>query len=323
MARRGSRHDVVDDGWAIEDPAQADAGTASNTQVGAQVGAQAQQSSAAPSYAAHRQVSPNIIRRPTFTGRRETEFEQAHATMIRERLASHTRMNMRAASPSHDAPHITTIDRQFGEAVLANPRLEMLSDGGGPQAAAYRILRHRLISLGSPQVIVVSSPVADDAKSPTAVNLSLALGEYRRARVLLVEADFSKPTLADLLGIKPTRCFAEQLLEHKDQSYLGWEVDVLSPNELHVMSLSEQSDSLRLDAPAFATAMRQMRMAGYDHVVVDAPPVLGSAEVNVVQDSADGVVLCTRRGKTHGRELRECAGQLLPGSILGMILHED
>jgi len=42
-----------------------------------------------------------------------------------------------------------------------------------------------------------------------------------------------------------------------------------------------------LDAPAFAIAMERLRQAGYDHIVVDAPPVLGSADVNLMTDAAD------------------------------------
>ncbi len=309
----------MEDGWGIEDPAAAYDGGAASTRAGAGT------ESAQPSHSARRRVSPNVIRRPTFAGRPATEFEQAHATMIRERLASpSTKMVVTAKPEQEQGPsHVNVVHHQTADVTLSDERLPMLSARDGEEAAAYRILRHRLVGLGSPQVIVVSSPREDDKKSPCAVNLALALGEYRRARVLLVEADFAKPALAEMLGFEPTHCFAEQLLEHKEKSYMGWDVDALLPSGIQIMALSGERDSSLLDAPAFSLAMRQMRMAGYDHIVVDAPPVLGSAEVNVVQDAADGVVLSTRRGKTRGRELRECAGQLIPGSILGMVMHED
>jgi len=317
--RRTRRHGAVEDGWAIEDPAHANAGAASapSSDGGTE--------SSVPSQSARRRVSPNVIRRPTFSGMPASDFEHAHATMIRERLASPSNKMIVAEPAELDqaAPHINATAHLISEEVSQDERLFMLSASDGEEAAAYRILRHRLIGLGSPQVIVVSSPREDEKKSICAANLAFALGEYRRARVLLVEADFSKPALAQMLGFEPTGCFAEQLLEHKDKPYLGWNIDTLQPTGVQVMALSGERDSTLLDAPAFSAAMRQLRASGYDHIVVDAPPVLGSAEVNVVQDAADGVVLSTRRGKTKGKELRECAGQLIPGSILGMVLHED
>lgn len=314
-----TRQHGVEDGWGLDDPADAYAGVdldPSTRHGGTESGT--------PSYQSNRRLSPNIIRR-SGSVRPASEFEQAHATMIRERLAAPSNKMIVPPKPEldHQAPHLSVTPHSLAEVVTGDERLVMMSAPDGPAAAAYRILRHRLITLGSPQVIVVSSPRADDNKSPSAVNLALALGEYRRARVLLVEADFAKPQLAEMLGIEPTRCFAEQLLEHKEKPYLGWSVDMLQPFGLQVMALSGQRDSSMLDAPAFSLAMRQMRMTGYDHVVVDAPPVLGSAEVNVVQDAADGVLLSTRRGRSRGKELRACAEQLIPGSILGMILHED
>ncbi|MEZ4366436.1 MAG: hypothetical protein R2939_09135 [Kofleriaceae bacterium] len=67
-----------------------------------------------------------------------------------------------------------------------------------------------------------------------------------------------------------------------------------------------------LDAPAFAIAMDRLRLAGYDHIVVDTPPVLGGAEVNLIQDAVDGVVLALRARTSTARDLRRAVEQLSP-----------
>ncbi|MEM9494135.1 MAG: hypothetical protein AAGC55_33625, partial [Myxococcota bacterium] len=77
-----------------------------------------------------------------------------------------------------------------------------------------------------------------------------------------------------------------------------------------------------LDAPAFAIAMERLRMADYDHIVIDAPAVLGSAEVNLIQDAADGVLLTAKARTTTARELRMAVEQLSPTKVIGSILLE-
>jgi Mrp family chromosome partitioning ATPase len=74
-----------------------------------------------------------------------------------------------------------------------------------------------------------------------------------------------------------------------------------------------------LDTVAFAGAMEALRRSAYDHVVVDTPAVLGSAEVNIVSDSVDGVLLTTWSGRSRARELRETIAQLTARKILGVI----
>ena len=65
-----------------------------------------------------------------------------------------------------------------------------------------------------------------------------------------------------------------------------------------------------------------MRLGGYDHIVVDAPPVLGSADVNLMADSADGVVLALRARRSTTRDLRRAIDQIGQSKIAGTVLVE-
>lgn len=215
-------------------------------------------------------------------------------------------------------PHTLDHDR------LADERLVMLREPDSERSAAYRVLRHRLISQYAPQVLVVSSPIAQERKTTCALNLALALGEHRRARVLLLEANFNAPAVAHILGIQPAACFSNQVTLHQTDSTEPWYVEEILPSGLHVLAVDPNArKTSRLDARAFSTAVRQFRMAGYDHLIIDAPPVLRSAEVNVLQEPADGVLMCARKGRSTSKQLRASIEQLLPNSVLGVVLTED
>jgi Mrp family chromosome partitioning ATPase len=201
-------------------------------------------------------------------------------------------------------------------------RLILLREPDSARAASFRVMRHRLQERGDPRIIVVTSARAGEGKTTCAVNLALALGECGRARVLLVEANLRTPSLAPLFGFMPPECFSAQLARHKDKPEDAWSVvEVYSPS-LHVLAVKPDHGGGRplLDGPAFRIAIEMLAQAGYDYIVVDTPPVLGNADVNLVEDSADGVLFVALSATTPARALRQAVEQLQPGKLLGITL---
>jgi Mrp family chromosome partitioning ATPase len=189
------------------------------------------------------------------------------------------------------------------------------------RAAQFRVLRHHMLAAGRPQVIVVTSPGPGEGKTTTAVNLALALAECNRAKVLLVETHLRRPQLASVFAFVPPWCFAEQLAAHRHQPLLPWGLIDIPQLWLHVAAVNPKPEHAQLlDAPAFAIAMERLRLGGYDHIVIDAPPVQGTAEVNLLQDAADGVVMVTRARRTTRRQLRTAIEQISPRKVLGTVM---
>jgi Mrp family chromosome partitioning ATPase len=200
-------------------------------------------------------------------------------------------------------------------------RLVMVREPDSARAASFRVLRHRLQERGDPRVIAVTSPGPREGKTTCAVNLALALGECGRAKVLLVEANLRSPALAALFGFLPPECFSTQLARHKDKPLDAWSVvEVFSPS-LHVLAVKPDADARPLlDGPAFSLALEMLRQANYDYIVIDTPPVLGAADVNLVEDVADGVLFTAWSRETSGRRLRQAIEQLAPAKLLGLAL---
>ena len=63
-----------------------------------------------------------------------------------------------------------------------------------------------------------------------------------------------------------------------------------------------------------------LSQAGYDYIVVDTPPVLGAADVNVIEESADGVIFTAWARQTSSRTLQRAIEQLAPAKLLGVTL---
>jgi Mrp family chromosome partitioning ATPase len=226
----------------------------------------------------------------------------------------------RAIVPGTEPPEIGLTQHHLPDE-SPDPRLALVIDPDSERSAAFRVLRHHLLEVGRPQCVVVSSPQAGDGKTTVALNLALALAECGRARVLLVETHVRRPQLAEVFKFVPPWCFAEQLAAHRHQPMLPWSLIDIPQLWLHVAAINPRIEKTQLlDAPAFGIAMDRLRLGGYDHIVVDAPPVLGSADVNLMADAADAVVLALRARHTTTRDLRRSIDQLGATKIAGTVL---
>jgi Mrp family chromosome partitioning ATPase len=226
----------------------------------------------------------------------------------------------KAISPAGAAPEIGLTQHHLPEGETLDPRLVLVSDPDSERAASFRVLRHHLLELGRPQVIVVSSARHGDGKTTTAINLALALAECGRAKVLLAEAHLRRPQIGSAVKLIPPWCFAEQLAAHRNQPMLPWSLVEIPQLWLHVAAVNPRIEKTQLlDAPAFAIAMERLRMV-YDHIVIDAPPVLGSADVNLMSDAADAVVLAVRAKRTTTREVRKAIDQVGASKVVGTVL---
>lgn len=202
-----------------------------------------------------------------------------------------------------------------------DPRLILVREPDSARAASFRVLRHRLSERGDPRVLCVTSPGPRDGKTTCAANLALALSEFGRARVLLVEANLRTPQIAVLFGFLPPECFSMQLQRHRERPLDPWSVVECFSPALHVLAVKPgEPNRPLLDATAVQIAREMLSRAGYDYIVFDTPPVLGSADVNLIEDYVDGIILTVRSGRTEGRDLRAAVEQLSPRKLLGVSL---
>jgi Mrp family chromosome partitioning ATPase len=245
------------------------------------------------------------------------------AVVFGKALVSHERSHAPKIVPAGPPPEVGLTQHSLPADERPDSRLSMLIDPDSERAAAFRVLRHHLLELGRPQVVIVSSAQAGEGKTTTAMNLALALAECGRAKVLLAETHVRRPQLANAFRLVPPWCFAEQLAAHRNQPMLPWSLVEIPQLWLHVAAINPRIEKTQLlDAPAFAIAMERLRLAGYEHIVIDAPPVLGSADVNLMADAADAVLFTVRAQVSTTRDLRRAIDQIGAAKIAGTVLVE-
>ena len=147
------------------------------------------------------------------------------------------------------------------------------------------------------RVIQVTSPLPGDGKSTLASNLAVAIAQTEK-RVLLIDADFRKPTIHSLFGREKYTAvgLAELVRGEADLTDEDVSTDI---RNLFVLSCGDRPEnpSELLTGPNFVATLEMLR-ARFDYVILDTPPILVVTDPIAIAARVDAVlmVLRLRRG---------------------------
>ncbi len=213
------------------------------------------------------------------------------------------------ASPRLETPLTSLLQSQFQG-----------SDSLEPVQEAYRALRTRLLRLRSAQglrSIVVTSAVQGEGKTLTSFNLAMCCAQLHDMRVLLVDTDIRSHGLTRLIGspegpglseILSGTCTPEKAILSTDLPNLQ-----ILPGGRPTMPPAELLASKRFQEFVGWCTER------FKLVLLDAPPVLNLADVEIITAGCDGVLMVVRAQKTRRDVLQKSARQLDPKKLLGVI----
>ncbi len=198
-----------------------------------------------------------------------------------------------------------------------------LDKGHTGYAEAMRTVRTgiALSGLDEPyRTVMVTSSVAGEGKTTTAINLALAFS--RMERVLLVEADMRRPGVTKQLELPRARAGLSELVSGNARlqdavvpmQKLGIDIigaGVIPPNPLELLS-----------SPRFAELLENLGKE-YDRVVVDCPPLLPVSDARVISTCVDSVVYVVKADATSVNKVRVGLGHLaqLRTPVTGIVLN--
>lgn len=157
------------------------------------------------------------------------------------------------------------------------------------------------------QIILVTSSLGAEGKSTVAMNLALAFAQGER--VLLLDADMRRPSVARNLNLDRSQPGLSELLAK--QASIEDCVTTLEEYKLDVLKTGMiPPDPLRLlSSGAVSELMKELR-GTYDRVIIDGPPILPVSDSAVLSTHADSLVYVIKSDATSVRQIKNGLGQL-------------
>ena len=183
----------------------------------------------------------------------------------------------------------------------------------------FRSLRTRLNHMQSQQnlrSIVVTSASPAEGKTFTAVNLALAQAQLEQP-VLLADLDLRRPVIHSLLQCDRSPGFsdfllAERTLEECVKRVEGTNLYVLPAgsqvrNPLELLNMRNVKRTL--------DGLRQI----FNWMILDTPPLLFSADANLLSTLTDGTIIVVRIGSTTYDSVIRAIQSLCENNVLGIV----
>jgi capsular exopolysaccharide synthesis family protein len=183
-----------------------------------------------------------------------------------------------------------------------------------------RVVRTRLLEVirtRKVKTLLVTSAIPSEGKTVLSVNLAFALSQLEGVRVLLVDADLRKPTIAQFLKMNAEKGLSTFLQGKCEFDEICWQI---TPSLDVCPTLTMAQDTAEALHGSRMQAFLKLATDSHDIVIIDAAPLLPVADTQVLAPLLDGAVLAVRANQTPG-EMVEQAAAILGPKMIGTILN--
>ncbi len=201
-----------------------------------------------------------------------------------------------------------------------------------PIAEEFRLIKRNLLRTmnGAPghpplprgERILVTSANPNEGKTFCAVNLALSMAAEEDHEVLLIDADFAKPSVLSTLGLAARDGFMDALAD----PHVHVE-DLIIPTDVRNLSVLPAGNQTTRDAEYLASDRtvevldRLTEDAPHRIIIFDSPPVLAASPAPVLAQHAGQTLIIVRADKTSENALREAVGLLSGCEHLQLLLN--
>lgn len=222
-------------------------------------------------------------------------------------------------SPAYNKSRHVELDPDF----LKGNRCVSISPDA-PETESYRQLRiqilQRIAKLGG-NAVMITSALAGEGKTLTAINLALTFSRDFSQTVLLVDCDLRRQSIHEYLGIHNGGGLPDYLLD-------GTPLDniIIWPGIDKLTLISGGRTILEsaelLGSPRMVELVAEMKSRYPDRIIIfDVPPVLAAADAASFAPLVDHIVLVTMANETRMRDVKKALSLLPREKILGLVLN--
>lgn len=188
-------------------------------------------------------------------------------------------------------------------------------------AEEYRMLRTTILQHpNKPKCIAVSSASPNDGKTITAINLAGILAKTNDTRLLLIDTDMRRPSVALALGIPTSPGLADVLAGTCSLQDAIVEIEDFPGFYVLPSGEAQNNPAELLASDRWTRSIAKLREQ-FTAIVCDTTPVAAVADFNLVKQAADGLILVVRPDNTNRAALRSALAIEPRAMLLGVVVN--
>jgi len=185
-------------------------------------------------------------------------------------------------------------------------------------------LASRLLAITPGESSIISWTAVENMLNPMrlAMDLAYALMQLQQGLVLLIDANFRRPTLHAQFGLTLQPGFAEML---RGSVMLTDALRTTAQPQLTVLPAGTPVSETSLIRPAETTRVFEELRRRFRYIVVQTPAYFESVDPALLAARVDGVVIAAQSGKTRKAQLREIKRELeaVKARLFGVALVQE
>lgn len=199
-------------------------------------------------------------------------------------------------------------------------------------ADQYRVIKRPLIAnamgkgavpIANGNLIMVTSAVAGEGKSFTALNLAMSIATELDNTVMLVDADVARPSILRMLGLPASRGLLDLLVDDKaelSQVLLKTNIDKLT---LLPSGTPHTRATELLASDAMTLLIEDISKRYSDRIVIfDSPPLLLTTESRVLASHMGQIVIVVHAEKTLQSDVEHALSTIEACPVKMMVLNQ-
>jgi len=218
------------------------------------------------------------------------------------------------------AGHIVKVDNEK----LREQRVIAISDHD-ERVGPYRQLRTQLLKTMRDNqwtTLAITSANEGAGKSLTAANLAIALSKDVSTTVLLVDLDFTTPTIHEKLNLHPKKGLVDYLEGHAELEEILFDPGLDRLTVLTGRSAGKYSSEL-LASPKMQDLMRDLCQQDEANITIfDLTPLLRNDDAILFAPYADATLVVVEDGITTEDQLQQSMQLLNKANVIGTILNK-
>ena len=195
-----------------------------------------------------------------------------------------------------------------------------------PAAEAYKVLKSQVqqhVLQNNKRTVLVTSPMPEDGKTLTVVNLALSFAKSYQQTVLLVDGDLKRQDVSKIFGLDSPAGIQDYLEGRRSmEEIIVWpgieqlcfiSGGKLSPNSAEMLA-----------SPKMRTLMEDLKTKYDDRVILfDSPPVLSGADTLALAASVDSIIMVVSEGRTTMDDVKHAIEMLPNEKLLGFVMNRQ